>query len=129
MRKPLHDLLIDMASVMAEERFEIAREALRYHGGLGAMMQKNFGRNLEPYEMQSILWEALLLAPDEYDPKKGAATTLLKKICRRLTEREVYARCTIGSVRVPLKSKHRYKKELIEFFADSPMLSNEPDGY
>jgi hypothetical protein len=83
---------------------------IKEHGGLVDSFYRSFGNRptISPYEIKSIMWEALPIAIEEYDPSLGKASTCWGKVTRRLMARVSRERCTKGSVKVPINNKDRY---------------------
>jgi len=87
---------------------------IREHGGLGESMQRQYGKHLKPYEIQSYMYQALPLAVIEYDPQRGRASTIWVTCVRRLIQRDRRAQTCVGAVRVPYNSKAYKCKEFEE---------------
>jgi hypothetical protein len=80
---------------------------------------------ISPGEIKGLMWEALPIAMEEYDPSLGKASTCWGKVTRRLAARAARERCTKGSVRVPSGTKDRYRgiplhsTQLVEAYLES----------
>lgn len=103
----LDDYLIAMQAEGADVT-GIARRAYRDHGGLAAKLQREHYNTLEPYEIQSYWWEALVTRYRDFDPSKGKASTFMRKCVRLLLYHRSFADCKVGSVRVPVATKDRH---------------------
>lgn len=111
--------LFEEASTQDAEAAQRTRERImRMHGGLGALMYRQFGRDLEPYEISSWMWEALPLAIEAW--ANGAGPTRAPSTEWRYQTMIMYrtyqkAHTYMDAVRVPAS----YKRAKVEQKTDS----------
>ncbi|TRZ51941.1 MAG: hypothetical protein D4S01_03805 [Dehalococcoidia bacterium] len=106
---------------------KLLTEAFKIHGGLAVRMRR-FKKDMEPYESLSYMWQALLIAPFEWDPSLGSATTCLFKVARRVIEDEGGHSRWIDGVRFP----KQYKQEVLTMSIDTvdeALLAESPLYY
>lgn len=107
-KNPKHTLIPLNTMVLAakaagpgELRRKIFNEIIDEHGGLGAMIYREFSHILEPYESKSYLYEALEDLMTTWDPALRKASTELRYrvMCRirKWQQGHVY----VGGVRIP----------------------------
>lgn len=107
-REPLADMILKARTLDGDERIAQATRIIRQHGGLGGSMRKEFGTMLEPFEMTSFMWEALLSCIELWDGKNQASTDWrYRTMCLVRKEQKI---TFVGAVRVPTLAKKRFCK-------------------
>lgn len=121
-KAPSLDALITQAQTYnsgSDEQLRILNKAIKYHGGLGAMIAKRFGRRLAYGEVLSYMWEAFdqvlngwyketasgMIYMEGWNPRKGRASTFLKARTCSIIWDKIYHGHTRGAVFVPMRNK------------------------
>jgi len=82
-------------------RRNIFCEIIKEHGGLGALIYKEFGHLIQPYEVKSYMYESLDDVVEHWKPELRKASTELRYrvMCRirKMQQHQTY----VGSVRIP----------------------------
>ena len=99
---PLNNMVLAAkAATDADIRRKIFSEIIAEHGGLGAMIYREFSHIIEPYEAKSYMFEALEDLMTTWDPALRKASTELRYrvMCRirKWQQGHVY----VGGVRIP----------------------------
>lgn len=94
--------------------YKLWAEIMKHHGGLGAMMQRKIGKGLEPYEIQSFMYQSLGDAITMWDKSVGKASTAWYKATWKLVSQYTRDTSFVGCVKVPVYNKHSYASKCFE---------------